>query len=165
MEIDLQTKIGALLEAYPELEDTFLELSPAFAKLRNPVLRRTAAKIATVQQAAKIAGISPAAMVQALRRAAGLTAEAAEQPDQDSADEGRPAWFDESKIAKRFDAGPVIAAGKSPLQEILRLSEALSAGEILELSAPFRPEPVMDMLRTKGFQVWYDDGKSYFLKP
>ena len=36
MEIDLQTKIADLLKFYPDLEDTLLELSPAFAKLRIP---------------------------------------------------------------------------------------------------------------------------------
>lgn len=177
MEINLQTKIGDLLDAYPELEETLLGLSPAFAKLRNPVLRRTAAKVATVQQAAKIAGISPASMVKSLRDAAGLTgggSDGAEggnsgngnedHVDSGPGDESRPGWFDESKIAVRFDAGPTIDSGGSPMSEILRLAKGMSAGEIMELSAPFRPEPIMDILRSKNFGVWYGEGKTYFLK-
>jgi len=61
-----ETTIGALLEAYPELEDVLVEMAPAFAKLRNPIVRRTVAKVATLEQAAKIGGISLQAMI--LRR-------------------------------------------------------------------------------------------------
>ena len=39
-----ETTIGALLEAYPELEGILVEMAPAFAKLRNPVVRRTVAQ-------------------------------------------------------------------------------------------------------------------------
>ena len=73
MEINLQTKVVELLEAYPQLEEQLLNLSPTFAKLKNPILRRTVAKVTSLQQAAKIAGISPARMVQALRKAVGLS--------------------------------------------------------------------------------------------
>ncbi len=31
------TKIGQLLDAYPDLEPVLIELSPAFKKLQNPV--------------------------------------------------------------------------------------------------------------------------------
>ena len=73
MEINLQTKVAELLGAYPQLEEQLLKLSPTFAKLKNPILRRTVAKVTSLQQAAKIAGISPARMVQALRKAVGLS--------------------------------------------------------------------------------------------
>jgi hypothetical protein len=32
-------KIGALIDAYPELEDVLIEIAPAFKKLRRCVLR------------------------------------------------------------------------------------------------------------------------------
>ena len=166
MEINLQTKVATLLEAYPALEDTLLELSPAFAKLRNPILRRTVAKVATLQHAAQIAGISPAGMVQALRKAAGLTnIDATDENDVDEEDDKTPPeWFDEAKIAIRFDASPIINAGESPMQEIIRLSKALKNDEILELTAPFKPSPIIDLLKLKGFQSWYFGGKSYFYR-
>ncbi len=164
MEIDLQTKIADLLKSYPDLEDTLLELSPAFAKLRNPILRRTVAKVTSIQQAAKIAGISPSVMVQTLHKAAGLTTIDNTEIDDNDSQEGLPEWFDESKITIRFDASPVINAGQSPMSEILLLSKKLQEEEIMELTAPFRPEPIMDMLKSKGFKVWFNDGKSYFMK-
>ncbi len=166
MEIDLQTKVVALLEAYSALEETLLQLSPAFAKLRNPVLRRTVAKVATLQQAAKIAGISPVEMVRTLRRAVGLATEniAAENNPADDDPETPPTWFDAAKIAVRFDASPVIEAGQSPMQDIIRLSGRLQANEIMELTTPFKPVPIIDLLISKGFKAWYHHGKSYICR-
>lgn len=171
MEIDLQTRIGDMLEAYPGLEDALYGMSPAFAKLKNPVLRRTVARVATVGQAAKMAGIPPASMVAALRRAAGLSAETAAEDMEEGADvvgvrdEGtdRPGWLDESKIAVRYDAGAVIDAGGSPLADVLRLADGLEKGALLEVAVPFKPQPLMDMLKSKGFRVWYD-GKCYIAR-
>lgn len=42
-----KTRVGELLEKYPELEETLMELAPAFQKLKNPVIRRTIGKVAT----------------------------------------------------------------------------------------------------------------------
>lgn len=45
-----KTKVLELIETYPELEDILIEYAPAFKKLKNPLLRKTVAKIATLQQ-------------------------------------------------------------------------------------------------------------------
>ena len=42
-----KTKVGELLDAYPELEPVLMGLAPAFNKLKNPVLRKTIGKVAT----------------------------------------------------------------------------------------------------------------------
>ena len=69
-----ETTVGALLEAYPELESILVEMAPAFAELRNPVVRRTVARVATLEQAAKIGGISLQAMILRLRNVTGQSA-------------------------------------------------------------------------------------------
>ena len=38
------TRIGTLLEKFPELEETLIELAPSFDKLKNPFLRKTVGK-------------------------------------------------------------------------------------------------------------------------
>ena len=68
------TRIGDLLDAFPEVEEILISQAPAFKKLRNPVLRRTVARIATIERAAAIAGIPVPDLVNALRRTAGLEA-------------------------------------------------------------------------------------------
>src|SRR5205809_150443 len=66
-----ETTVGELLEAYPELESVLVEMAPTFAKLRNPVVRRTVAKVATLEQAAKLGGINLQAMILRLRNETG----------------------------------------------------------------------------------------------
>lgn len=161
MDITLQTKIAEFLDNFPELENTLIDLSPAFVKLRNPILRRTVAKMASIQQAAQIAGISPVVMVQTLRKAAGLT-DVDFEDIVDESNQPQPEWFNEEKIIIRFDASPIINSGQSPMQEIIRLSASLKGDEIMELSAPFRPLPIIDLLISKGFNVWENNSKTYF---
>ncbi len=165
MDINLHIKVSDLLDAYPQLEGTLLELSPAFSKLRNPILRRTVAKVTTLQQAAKVAGVSPILLLETLRQAAGLPIDNSnESIDIDNEQKDKPEWFGEMNITIRFDARPIIESGENPMQEIIRLSKELQNNQIMELTAPFKPVPIMDLLKSKGFEVWYNNGKAYFMK-
>lgn len=165
MDINLHIKVSDLLDAYPHLEGTLLELSPAFSKLRNPILRRTVAKVTTLQQAAKVAGISPILLLETLRQAAGLPINNSnESIDIDNEQKDKPEWFEKMNITIRFDARPIIESGENPMQEIIRLSKELQNNQIMELTAPFKPVPIMDLLKSKGFEVWYNNGKAYFMK-
>jgi hypothetical protein len=49
--ITKDTRVAALLRDYPETEELLIGMSPAFTKLRNPVLRRSVARVATLGQA------------------------------------------------------------------------------------------------------------------
>ena len=70
-----ETKIAALLERYPELEKTLLEMAPEFKKLRNPVLKKTIAKVTSLRQASTIAKIPLADMINKLRSEVGIQEE------------------------------------------------------------------------------------------
>ena len=54
MDINANTKIDDLLKEYPFLEDFLVKLSPKFKGLRNPIMRKTIGKVATLS---KVAGI------------------------------------------------------------------------------------------------------------
>ncbi len=62
-----KTRVGELLDTYPQLEPVLLKLAPAFAKLKNPVLRKTIGKVATLQQAAAIGNIAVSEVINTLR--------------------------------------------------------------------------------------------------
>lgn len=49
-------KVGELLEAYPWLEETLVGFAPEFAKLKNPILRKTVARVATLLRLPHAAG-------------------------------------------------------------------------------------------------------------
>lgn len=64
--INPETKVGELLDAYPEAESVLVEPAPRFKPLSNPVLRRTVARVTTLEQAARVGGIRVSAMIMAL---------------------------------------------------------------------------------------------------
>ncbi|MDP1989671.1 MAG: DUF438 domain-containing protein [Syntrophales bacterium] len=67
MEITPKTNVVALIEAYPFLEEFLISLSDKFKLLRNPVMRNTVGKVATLEQAAVMGGLSVDDMVARLR--------------------------------------------------------------------------------------------------
>ncbi len=152
-DITPDTKVGALLDAYPELEDKLIELAPAFAKLRNPVLRKTVAKVATLRQAAQVGGVSLGTIITTLRKCAGLdAAEVGDTADDSSATP--PSWFSPEKIAKTLDARPMLEDGQHPITIVMKDLDTLPGGAIYELITPFVPAPLLDMAKQKGFESW-----------
>ena len=149
-----KTKVGEFLEAYPELENVLMDMSPAFAKLKNPVLRKTLGKVASLQQAATVAGLKIDEMVNKLRHAAGQSDSDIEADDTMYLETVNPSWFDESRITVHFDATSIINSGGSPMNEILNKTKELKDNQILKLQTPFVPAPIIDILKKKGFRVF-----------
>jgi len=146
--------VGELLEQYPELEETLIGLSPAFKKLRNPVLRRTIAKLTSLQQAAQVAGVSIGEMIGTLRTAAGCQAPWDDGEGADAAPDERPAAFEDVEPIETFDAVEEIEAGGHPLPKVMASVQRLQAGEIYSIITPFVPAPMLDKMRAAGFEVW-----------
>lgn len=57
MDITPETRVRDLLRKYPFLKEYLAGLSPSFAALDNPVLRRTVGRVATLSRAAAMAGM------------------------------------------------------------------------------------------------------------
>lgn len=151
-----QTRVGELLEHYPHLEEVLIAFSPGFAKLKNPVLRKTVGRVATLEQAAGIAGVSAPALVAALRHAAGEdAAEAAHHCD--AGPEGvpaePPAWAEGLEFVETFDADQMLDAGEHPLGKVMSASSALEAGQGVLILSSFQPAPLIEMLESKGYQA------------
>ncbi len=167
--ISPKTKIGELLEAYPHLEAVLIEMSPVFEKLKNPILRKTVGRVATIQQVSVVGGIPVEKIVNRLRAETGQSEEMESEELVTNNPGQTPSWFDEKKIRAIYDASPVINAGDSPMSEILQKSNSLASGEILELQTPFIPAPILDMLKNKNFLTWSvqkgDSVFNYIMKP
>lgn len=163
-----RTKIYELLQAYPELEDNLIELAPVFKKLKNPVLRRTIARVTTLQQAAKVGEIPVHELVNNLRRKVGQdTLEGLAAGTEGQAE--KPSWLKEEKIVFRLDARPIIEAGGHPLGEVLTGIRDMKPGEIYEMVTPFLPAPLIERVVDQGFDSWtlkHDENhfSNYFLK-
>jgi hypothetical protein len=155
MAITPETKIGDFLEAHPDQQEALIARIPEFAKLRNPILRRTVAKLATVEQAARVAGIPTADLVRFLRELAGDGVLAPEsEPAEPAEIEPRPDWARADRVRATIDADALLAGGEHPLARVRRALPALAAGEVLQLASPFRPEPLLAQLRQEGVPCW-----------
>lgn len=148
-----EMKVGQLLEHYPEAEATLFELSPAFQRLRNPVLRRTVARVTSLRQAATVGGVDLGLLINSLRRQVGQ--EVADIEDESAGPGARPEWLLPDRIQYRVDIRPILAAGEKPVGKVLVDLAKLPAGRIYELTAPFVPAPLIDIARERGFEVWW----------
>ena len=148
------TKVGALLERYPELEGVLIGLAPPFKKLRNPLLRKGIAQVASLKHAAAVAGVPVNELVNKLRAAVGQEAIAlAEASGSSSYFSAQPEWFAAEKIVTSIDetsADP----NEMPIVAVLQKAVHLQAGEILELVTTFLPAPGIEIMKKKGLRVW-----------
>ena len=71
IDITPNVTVHNLLKVYPELEDVLIGIAPRFQKLKNPLLRMTVAKVATLKQAAFVGGVPLDDLINILRRAVG----------------------------------------------------------------------------------------------
>ena len=145
-----KTRVGELLDTYPDLEPVLLGLSPAFRKLKNPVLRKTVGKVATLQQAASLGNISVTWLINTLRSKVGQQLFEGESSGEDINYE-KPDWFEPAKVSVTFDASPLIDSGQNPMQEVFDQLELTKAGEIFLLTTPFVPAPIIELISKKGY--------------
>lgn len=148
-------KVSELLDAYPQLEEKLIEIAPVFVKLKNPLLRKTIAKVTTLKQAAVVGKVSIADMINKLRSEVGQgnTDLAAEK----NTEGVKPGWVDESRIKIFYDAREDLEAGVHPVNKVVQDTGRLITGEIYLLITPFTPAPLIDMIIAKGFQVYSED--------
>ncbi len=155
------TRVGELLKAHPELLDVLADYAPAFEKLRNPLLRRTLGRFATLAQAASMGDVDLPELLRTLRHAIGEPeapvaelGEPAESAPLSAATPEPPAWFDEARIEARFDARPLHAEGQNPIAPILQAAKEVPEGGIFYLRNTFEPLPLYDVLDKQGFVPW-----------
>lgn len=153
MEIHATTCVGPLLEAHPELEDVLLGLSPAFARLRNPVLRATLARFATLEHAAKVSGVPLPTLVGTLRRALGQGPGEAVAEAPSLVRDRLPDGFETARVVETLDVAAMLAQGTHPLAAVRRLLAEHPAGSIVRLRSPFEPAPLLDHAREEGWEA------------
>jgi hypothetical protein len=163
------TKVAALLSHYPELEEVLIGMAPPFKRLRNPILRRSVAKVASLRQAAAVGRISVDEMVNELRAEVGQAPVSREADSEDSSYfSSQPAWFDADRVVASIDEQEV-DPNVMPLKPLLLRATKMDEGEILELVTAHLPAPGIDIMKEKGFAVWsVEQGgaiKTYFSRP
>jgi len=167
-DITPSTKVRDLLIKYPELEDKLIAMAPPFKKLKNPILRNSIGRVATMKHISAVSGIPLNELINKIREAIGL------QPTADSyKDENyfldQPEWFSKERIVLSFNEEKLDNKNQMTIVTILLEAKKVKKGEIIELITSFLPAPGIDLLKAKGYSVWtkkLENGiiKSYFLK-
>ncbi|HEU4742073.1 MAG TPA: DUF2249 domain-containing protein [Meiothermus sp.] len=148
-------KVSEVLERHPELLEVLLGASPAFARLKNPLVRRTMPRLVSVAQAARIGGLEPEQLVGRLNTALGVKADAqaAPAPRESRLETPSPSWL-ERPLGFRLDVRPILAAGGEPFSAIMAAAKEVPEGQRLVLEAPFEPVPLYKVMQKKGFAAW-----------
>ena len=147
------TKVSKLLEAYPQLEEVLIEMAPPFAKLKNPILRKTVARVTTLRQAAKVGNVQLGDLINKLRQEIGQESLQDIEDDIELEKTPAPKWFNTDKVVDIVDARQMLEEGDKPLALVMQHLDKLKAGDILELITPFMPAPLMDTAHRKGFDT------------
>jgi len=168
IEITPTITVHELLKAYPELEDVLIGIAPPFKKLKNPVLRRTITKVATLKHISSVGGVPLDDLIAKLRKTVG-------QPPLTESFVGKdyfgtqPGWFSAEKVVRSVNEAEIEDKDKMALSVLLKEAKRINKGEIIELITSFLPAPGIDAMKSKGFSAWTIKEsdtllKSYFLK-
>ena len=168
IDITPSVTVHTLLEVYPELEEVLIGIAPPFKKLRNPFLRKSVAKVATLKHISSVGGVPLDELIDRLREATGQPKRKDSYEDQSYLGE-QPDWFSPARISLTLDGDKVEDKDRMTLVVILEEARNVKEGEIIELVTSFLPAPGIDILKSKGYSVWTrrendDLFKSYFLK-
>ena len=169
MEITSQSKLFDVLEAYPFLESQIINIAPPFQNLKNPVLRRTVGKIATLEKVAQVGGMSVDKLVNTLRKAVGQ--------DELQAASSMNRVIEIPRVADHAEwiAGEpqftingteMLQRGEVPLGRVNELLRQLEAGCFILLVTNFEPIPILEAMQKqsrKVFQKSHPDDPSQWL--
>lgn len=144
-------RVRDVLARDPALLDVLIAQSPRFAMLRKPAIRRTAAALATVEQAATVAGIPAAELVSALNDAIGAPEAALPSPAAPEPSAPARASRPLGRRIVEVDVRDELRAKREPFAKIMAAVRALDGDAVLRVRAIFEPAPLVSVLGVRGF--------------
>ncbi len=158
MEITAKSKLLDVLNDYPQLEEQIIQAAPVFQNLKNPILRRTVGRMATVEKVVQIGGLDLTTFINLLRRQVG-------QPELLPPDlvipamDSRPVMVEPewTKGEPQFvvDGKELLASGGVPVNRVNELLPQLEAGRYLLLVTDFEPTPMIDAVKLQKRETYH----------
>ena len=166
--ISQDMRVSEMLKRHPETLEALVRFHPHFRMLRNPVLRKTMARLVTVAQAARVAGVAVEDLLLALNTAIGqrdaylmqapparkaaLVAKAA--PAAPASE--KPAFLQNlpPERIRTLDVRSHLEAGEDPFHRIMAAVRELPREQVLHLVVPFEPLPLYEVMAQRGFRHW-----------
>lgn len=174
MKITPQTKIIDIIRAHPQIIEVLASYNSRFELLRNPIMRRTFARLATVEHASKVAGVSLTELVKLLNNAIGekVSEEDIVEEKGDNKQAGIPVKdiIEQNQVKTiKLDVRDIMKKGEEPFNIIMHTVANLNKGEALILETIFEPVPLYDVLKKRGFEHYtealaHDHYKIWFYK-
>ncbi len=153
MNITPSTKLFDLLAEYPALEEKIIGIAPPFKNLKNPVLRRTVGKLATLEKVALIGELDVNEFLNTLRREVGQDEIGAEDKPQISWRKDDPDWI-KAKPAEIVDGTEMLSRGMHPLSLINETMQNLKTGQLVLLKTNFKPLPLIEAMEKQNYTVY-----------
>ena len=154
MNIQAQTKLFDLLDTYPGLEDKIMHIAPPFKNLKNPVLRKTVGKLATLEKVARIGNLDVTDFVNMLRRETGQPEIAAAADESEILwQPGEPGWI-KNEPQHVIDGTEMLNSGEHPLKKVSELMHQTGKGRFLLLKTNFKPIPLIDEMEKRKYKVY-----------
>jgi DUF438 domain-containing protein len=141
MKLERNTKVLQLLDEYPQLLDVLGGISPEFKKLKNPLLRKTIGRFATLEHAAEMSKIPFEELVRKIMEAM-IHAPAVDDSKDSITPEERGVRIEALKEIVRG-----LHEGKAPEEQKIRFAEMLrqvSASEIAEMEQALIAEGISE---------------------
>jgi hypothetical protein len=158
MEITSQSKLFDVLEAYPVLEAQIVNIAPPFHNLKNPVLRRTVGKIATLEKVAQIGGMDVGNLVNTLRRAVGQEELGAESTANFVVEIPRladdPTWI-AGEPQFTLNGTELLQRGEVPLGRVNELLGQIEPGRFILLVTNFEPTPILEAMQKQNRKIFH----------
>lgn len=177
-------RIADVLRRDPALTEVFIAASPVFEKLRNPLMRKTMARLTTVEQAAGVAGVDPALLVDRLNTALsggspvdGVSSASATSAAPPAEPVPVASGNGSAQVATVAEAAGMPAAlaslapdrivdldvredlrnGREPFSIIMAARRTLEPGNVLRLRAIFEPVPLYVVMAKQGLEHWTEE--------
>lgn len=155
-------RVSSIIGRDETLIDVFVAVSPAFERLRNPLMRRVMAKLVTVEQAARMGGVDADELVERLNDHAGhivargneekVTKQAESTPHAGTRPPALRAVPDEAVVM--LDVRDELRAGREPFSIIMSGLREVRDGGALCVRAIFEPVPLYTVMKRQGLAHW-----------
>jgi TusA-related sulfurtransferase len=133
------------------MQEYLITLSPRYKKLKNPILKRTIGRVASLRQASYLGGFKPEELVNKLRVHVGQEP-IKDNVAEDVAQKEKPNWADKEATCT-LNATELLNDDKNPLAVMNKELKKLNSGEILLIKSDFMPLPLIDEVKKKGLKT------------
>ena len=153
MNITSTTKLFDLLAEYPELEEKIIGIAPPFKNLKNPILRKTVGKLATLEKVALIGNLEVNEFLNTLRREVGQEALGGQTKVEVKWQQGEPDWI-KGQPTEIVNGTEMLGRGMHPLGYINELMQKLDKDQFVLLQTNFKPLPLIEAMEKQNYTVF-----------